>query len=69
MADYETFISVPIWTEGSVYGMVSVDAPLKNSLSIGDQYLVELVADHLATAFAVANMEPPPPSPTSEAPA
>ncbi|WP_082488212.1 GAF domain-containing protein [Microbacterium sp. Leaf159] len=67
MADYETFISVPIWAEGSVYGMVSVDAPLKNTLSIGDQYLVELVADHLATAFAVANMEPPPPSPTSEA--
>lgn len=67
MTDYETFISVPIWSDQSVYGMVTVDAPLKNTLSIGDQYLVELVADHLATAFAVANMEPPPPTPTSEA--
>jgi hypothetical protein len=67
MADYETFISVPIWSDQSVYGMVTVDAPQKNSLTVGDRYLVELAAEHMATAFAVANMEPSAPQPASEA--
>lgn len=62
MADYETFISVPIWSEQGVHGMVTVDAPTKNTLTLGDQYLVELAAEHMATAFAIANMEPPPPT-------
>jgi hypothetical protein len=58
MSGYETFISVPIWSDESVYGMVTIDSPLRRCLTIGDQYLVELVADLLATAFVVANTEP-----------
>lgn len=59
MSDYETFIAVPVWTDESVYGMVTIDAPTKNTLTVGDQYLVELVAELMATAFAVAAIEPP----------
>jgi len=55
MSDYETFISVPVWSDQKVYGMVSIDSPVKNSLTTGDQYLVEVVAELIATAFVVAN--------------
>lgn len=67
MSDYQTFVSVPIWSEQGVHGMVTVDAPVKNTLTVGDQHLVELAAEHMATAFAIANIEPPPPLPPSEA--
>ena len=59
MSDYETFVSVPIWSDQAVYGMVTIDAPTKNTLTVGDQYLVEIVAEMMATAFVVANTEPP----------
>lgn len=59
MSDYETFVSVPIWSDQAVYGMVTIDAPTKNTLTEGDQYLVEIVAEMMATAFVVANTEPP----------
>lgn len=59
MSDYETFVSVPIWSDQAVYGMVTIDAPTKNALTVGDQYLVEVVAEMMATAFVVANTEPP----------
>ena len=59
MSDYETFVSVPIWSDQAVYGMVTIDAPTKNTLTVGDQYLVEIVAEMIATAFVVANTEPP----------
>lgn len=60
MSDYDTFIAVPIWTDQSVYGMVTIDAPEPGSLTLGDQYLVELVAELMATAFEVANGEDSP---------
>lgn len=59
MSDYETFVAVPIWSDQAVYGMVTIDAPTKNALTVGDQYLVEVVAEIMATAFVVANTEPP----------
>lgn len=60
MNDYQTFIAVPIWTDQTVYGMVTVDAPEPHSLTLGDQYMVELVAELLAAAFEVAIVENPP---------
>jgi len=59
ISDYETFVAVPIWSDQAVYGMVTIDAPTKNALTVGDQYLVEVVAEMMATAFVVANTEPP----------
>jgi GAF domain-containing protein len=56
MSDYETFISVPIWSDQAVYGMATIDAPARNALTAGDQHLVELVAELMATAFVVANI-------------
>ena len=57
MTDYRTFIAVPIWTDGSLYGMVTVDAPDPHSLSESDVYLAELVAELMAASFEVANVE------------
>ncbi|MFJ8896789.1 GAF domain-containing protein [Leifsonia sp. NPDC102414] len=51
---YRTFIRVPIWGNGTVFGMVTVDAPRKKSLLDDDKLLAELVASQLATAFAIA---------------
>ena len=34
---------------------VTIDAPVAGSLTVGDQYMVELVAELMATAFEVAN--------------
>ncbi|MEF2977616.1 GAF domain-containing protein [Subtercola sp. YIM 133946] len=62
MSDYETYIAVPIWTDQSLYGMVTIDAPLAGSLTVGDQYMVELVAELMAAAFEVANGEDPAPT-------
>lgn len=59
MSDYETFISVPVWSDQAVHGMVTIDAPMKNTLTKADQRLVEVVAELMATAFVVANTEPP----------
>lgn len=59
MSDYETFVSVPIWSDQAVHGMVTIDSPTKNALTVGDQYLVEVVAEMIATAFVVANTGPP----------
>lgn len=59
-AAYSTFIAVPVWSDRSVHGMVTVDAPEAGSLTVGDRYLVEVVAELMATAFEVANTEPPP---------
>ncbi|MDO7882326.1 GAF domain-containing protein [Salinibacterium soli] len=56
---YKTFISVPIFArrsvgDDSVYGMVTVDSCQANSLRDVDLHTVELVADMVATAFAIA---------------
>lgn len=59
MSDYQTFISVPVWSDQSVHGMVTIDSPVKTTLTAGDQYLVEIAAELMATAFVVANTEPP----------
>lgn len=51
---YRTFIRVPIWGNGTVFGMLTVDAPRAKSLLDDDTLLAELVASQLATAFAIA---------------
>lgn len=60
MSGYKTFISSPMWSGDSVYGMVTIDSPERRTLTKGDQFLLELVAELMATAFEVANTEPPP---------
>ncbi|HEY0259381.1 MAG TPA: GAF domain-containing protein [Lacisediminihabitans sp.] len=54
-SDYRTFISIPLWTDESVYGMVTVDAPDPGALTVGDQYVAELIAELMAAAFEIAN--------------
>lgn len=51
---YRTFIRAPIYSEGAVYGMLTVDAPKKKSLSKGDEDVAGLVAAVLAIGFSVA---------------
>ncbi|OBJ97198.1 hypothetical protein A9W96_19095 [Mycobacterium sp. 1245852.3] len=51
---YNTFITVGINTSNEAYGMISVDAPRANSLVESDIHAVSLVADLLASAFAMA---------------
>lgn len=51
---YRTFIRVPIWSNGALFGMLVVDSPKRKSLVDGDKLLAGLVAAELATAFAVA---------------
>jgi hypothetical protein len=59
---YKTFMSLPIAApipdasgpRRNVYGMLTVDAPLANSFAQRDIDTAELVADVLATAFAIA---------------
>ena len=53
MSDYRTFVSVPIWTETGVYGMVTLDAPAPGSLDEGDVALTELVAELMSIPFEV----------------
>jgi hypothetical protein len=53
MSGYETFISVPIWTDTGVYGMVTLDAPKAYSFNDGDVALIELVAEMLSIPFEV----------------
>ncbi|MEI5583949.1 MULTISPECIES: hypothetical protein [unclassified Agromyces] len=58
---YETFMSLPIAApipdaggpRRNVYGMLTVDAPAANSFAQRDVDTAELVADILATAFAI----------------
>jgi transcriptional regulator with GAF, ATPase, and Fis domain len=50
---YNTFISVPIWTEQGVYGMVTLDALKAGTLDTGHVALVELLAEILAIPFEV----------------
>lgn len=50
---YRTFIRVPIWANGVIFGMLTVDAPKKRALREGDQMLAELIAAELEPAFAV----------------
>lgn len=54
MSDYKTFAAVPIWTETGAYGMVTLDAPMPESLDAGDVALTELVAELMSAAFEVA---------------
>lgn len=49
---YRSFIRVPIWANGFVFGMLTVDAP-KKALSKDDQKLAELIAAELEAAFAI----------------
>ena len=64
MSDYNTFVSVPIWTENGVYGMVTLDAPEPKSLDAGDVALTELVAEFMSAAFEAAqDQDAPPPTP------
>lgn len=53
MEDYATFISVPIWTDNGVYGMVSLDAPRAGTFDEGDIALAELTAELMSIAFEV----------------
>lgn len=53
MSGYQTYISVPIWTERGVYGMVTVDAPNAGTLDEGDVALVEMVAELMSIPFEV----------------
>lgn len=60
-SQYMTFMSLPIAApipaagtpERNVYGMLTVDAPVANSFQERDIDTAELVADILATAFAI----------------
>lgn len=49
--DYRTFVSVPIWTDTGVYGMVSIDTPEAGSLTDKDLALTALIAEMMAAAF------------------
>ncbi|MBS9533051.1 GAF domain-containing protein [Mycobacterium sp. M1] len=51
-AGYRTFISAPVADQQRTYGMLTVDAPNPGDLLKSDTYLVMLVADLLAIAFA-----------------
>lgn len=53
MSGYRTFISVPIWTEEGVYGMVTLDAAKATSFDEGDVALTELVAEIMSIPFEV----------------
>ncbi|MCU1407795.1 MAG: hypothetical protein JWQ43_4098 [Glaciihabitans sp.] len=48
---YRTFIAVPIWTTGKVFGMITVDSPKPGSLVLEDQYVTEIFAEVMALAF------------------
>ena len=50
---YKTFITAAINNKNDGWGMVSVDAPLPDTLFDTDKHIVSLVADLLAIAFAV----------------
>jgi hypothetical protein len=53
---YRTFVTGGIGTKnGQRYGMVSIDAPEPNCLVDTDRYVVGMLADLMAIAFAVAN--------------
>jgi GAF domain-containing protein len=51
MENYKTFIAVPVWASGNVYGMVTVDAPKPRSLVLEDKYVIEMFADVVSIAF------------------
>lgn len=51
---YRTFIRAAIYANDIVFGVVTLDAPRKRSLSKGDVRLVEFVAAELSVAFAIA---------------
>jgi GAF domain-containing protein len=48
---YRTFISVPVWATGRVFGMITVDSPQQRSLTLEDLYVVEMFADVMSIAF------------------
>ena len=51
---YRTFISVSIHNDEDAFGMLTVDAPQAGSLVALDAHVLEVVADMLAIAFAIA---------------
>lgn len=51
---YRTFISVPVGTEATKYGMLTVDAPEPGDLAITDLHVVWFLAALLTTALATA---------------
>ena len=51
---YQTFIRVPIFANGIIFGMVTVDAPKRKSLDKRDIRVAEFVAAQLGPAFAIA---------------
>ncbi|WP_375237264.1 GAF domain-containing protein [Microbacterium schleiferi] len=53
MSGYNTYISVPVWTESGSYGMVTLDAPKAGSFDDGDVALVELMAEMMSIAFEI----------------
>lgn len=50
---YQSFIRVPLWANGLVFGMLTIDGP-KNGLNDNDRRIAELIAMQLEVAFAVA---------------
>lgn len=51
---YRTFIRAAIYANDVVFGIVTLDAPRRRSLTEGDVRLVEFVASELSLAFAIA---------------
>jgi GAF domain-containing protein len=48
---YRTFIAIPIWTTGKVFGMITIDSPKARSLVLEDQYVAEIFAELMGLAF------------------
>jgi transcriptional regulator with GAF, ATPase, and Fis domain len=53
--DYQTFISVPVRTARTIFGMITVDAPEPGDLSEDHVTVVRVLAQTLATAMAMAD--------------
>ncbi|MEU4015879.1 GAF domain-containing protein [Microbacterium sp. NPDC028030] len=54
---YNTFISVPIYTETGTYGMVTLDALKADTLNNGHVALVKLLAETMSIAYEVGQDE------------
>ena len=51
MENYRTFVAVPIWPTGKVFGMATVDSSKANSLVLEDQYVCEMFSEVMTLAF------------------
>jgi transcriptional regulator with GAF, ATPase, and Fis domain len=51
MEGYSTFVAVPIWSTGKVFGMLTIDSPKAKSLVLEDQYILEMFSEVMTLAF------------------